>query len=123
MKKIILILAASLTILTARSQVIAGDVNVNDLDITLCELQVIRKAMSMSGKVTIAVDYGQEPGKFIGVTDTAGKLITFNGIIEALNYMEKNGWQYLNNYESSENSNMITHFLFRKKGATTVPKE
>jgi hypothetical protein len=97
------------------SQVLVNGVDINKEDITYCELVGYSKLLSK--KVTVAIDYGQ-PKKFLGkaqkITDEKGKAISFHGMIAALNFMEKNGWKYVNHYAIGEGGKYVYHFLLKR---------
>ena len=99
----------------AYSQVIVNGIDINKEDITYCELVGYSKLLSK--KVTVAIDYGQHK-KFLGkiqkITNEKGKAISFNGMIDALNFMEKNGWKYVNHYAIGEGGKYVYHFLLKK---------
>lgn len=121
MKKLLPILIAILMIIPAKAQVIVDDVNINELDITVCEMVAYVKFMSMKSKVNLIIDYGQENGQYSGVTGPDGKPVTFNGAIDGINFMEKNGWKLDRVFSQAESGGSSTHYLFRR--ANTVPKE
>ena len=65
-------------------------------------------------------DYGQALrfGEVQRVLDREGKKKAFNTIMDALNFMEANGWEYLNSYVLSsggQNQTHEIHYLMRKK--------
>ena len=69
-------------------------------------------------KVNIVVDYGQEKRIFddvISLRDKTGKKVVFNGMVDALNFFELNGWTYVSNYIVTLQNSNVYHFLLRKK--------
>lgn len=99
---------------SAFSQVTVDDVNINELDINYCE--IVAKATGFSMKYTVIVDYGQKfSWKAQSIKGTDGNAIKFNSVIHALNFMDENGWGYVNNYAVSTKEGSEYHYLFKKK--------
>ncbi|RCH56035.1 hypothetical protein DJ568_04615 [Mucilaginibacter hurinus] len=85
---------------------------------------IISTPKLFSKKVTIEVDFGQ-PTKFFSDTrlkDEAGKVVSFNSTIDALNYMAGQGWIFVNAYAVATQSttgnttqtNNILHYMMRR---------
>ena len=79
--------------------------------------QVIATPRLLSNKVTIDIDFGEE--KFYW-TDTRlrtydGKLKKFNTIIDAMNFMGKEGWVFINAYPVTIDKTTVYHFAFKKE--------
>ncbi len=108
MKMIFLIL--SLTIFTsAFSQ-----------DTTMVEqyCEVVATGRLLSNKVTIDIDYGEERSiwKDHRLKEEDGKLKKFNSVIDAVNYLGKNGWKLVNAFPVSEvNGPKVYHYVFKKE--------
>ena len=70
-----------------------------------------------SNKIVIEVDYGQrniDESQIISGTD--GKPYHFESMIHALNYMDKNGWEFVNAYDvHSRGQGVVYHFLLKRK--------
>ena len=79
-----------------------------------CMLTVTNR--SFSTKVYISVDYGQET-KYFGlntnraVKDSKGRIIDFNSVVDALNYMSSQGWLFVNAYPITDGG---FNYLMRK---------
>ncbi|WP_018611721.1 hypothetical protein [Segetibacter koreensis] len=78
--------------------------------------QIIATPRLLSNKVTIDIDFGEEKSFW---SDTRlktydGRLKKFNTIIDALNFMGKEGWLFINAYPVRDNQTEIYHFAFRK---------
>ena len=115
MKKMLAILAFGLMSFGARAQVVVDGTNINDLDIKYCELVGQAKFLSFT-KIKVFVDYGQDfSWKQQTIKNSAGKNAAFNSMMEALNFMDANGWEYVNNYLINNNGDLIYKFLLRKK--------
>jgi len=74
----------------------------------------------MSNKVTIAIDFGQE-NKFFSVkddgriTDETGKPLILNSMIDALNFLSKYGYEFVDAYCITTQGQNVYHWLLRKR--------
>jgi hypothetical protein len=79
--------------------------------------QVLASAKPFSTKVSITVDYGQET-KLFGdrgvVRSEDGKIQNFNSVIDALNYMSSQGWQFVNAYAITVGGQNVYHYVMRR---------
>jgi len=115
MKRLIFVFAVLFS-LQGFAQVSVNGVNINELDdVKYVELVAVNKILS--NKVVISVDYGQSRNVFSRqrIRDKNGKSQIFNSTIDALNFMEKNGWTYVNNYAISTEDNNEAHYLMKRK--------
>jgi len=79
--------------------------------------QVIATPKLFSNKVTIDIDFGDEKPYW---TDTRlrsynGRLKKFNTIIDAMNFMGKEGWVFINAFPVTTDKITIYHFAFKKE--------
>jgi hypothetical protein len=70
--------------------------------------------------VTIEIDFGQENKLFSSNKDTRirdenGKNMIFNSMIDALNFMTKNGYEFVQAYAFAVGNQNVFHNLLRKK--------
>ena len=82
--------------------------------------EVIATGRLLSNKVTIDIDYGEERSiwKDHRLKEEDGKLKKFNSVIDAVNYLGKNGWKLVNAFPISDgNSPKIYHYVFKKEFA------
>lgn len=82
------------------------------------ELVGIQKGL-FSEKVTITVDFGQEVsfwkrGRDNKIVDENGKDIVFNTMVDAMNFMGKRGWQFVQAYVVTEGNSNVYHWLLSK---------
>ena len=98
------------------SQVIVDDTNINELDIEYVQLIGINTSM-FGVKIKVYVDYGQEAKlmKADAIKDKNGNTIKFNSMIHALNFMEENGWKYINYTESMFSNKLRYSYLLENK--------
>ncbi len=79
--------------------------------------QVLATGRLLSSKVTIDIDYGEERSiwKDNRLKNDEGRLKKFNTVIDALNYLGKNGWKLVNAFPvSTGNGPMFYHYVFKK---------
>ena len=79
--------------------------------------QIIVTPRLLSNKVTIDIDFGEEKSIWADnrLKTYDGKLKKFNTVIDALNFMGKEGWTFINAYPVSNGSIDIYHFGFKKE--------
>ena len=79
--------------------------------------QVIASPRLLSNKVTIDIDFGEEKSfwRDTRLKTDAGKLKKFNTVIDALNYMGREGWIFINAYPVRMGETEIYHFAFKKQ--------
>lgn len=80
--------------------------------------EVVATGKLFSKKVSIEVSFGefQSIWKDNRLRTEEGKLRNFNNIVDALNYMGKQGWKLVNAFPINEgSSNNIYHFYFKKE--------
>ncbi len=79
--------------------------------------QIIATPRLFSNKVTIDIDFGEEKSYFKDerLKTYDGKLKKFNTIIDALNFMGRDGWVFINAYPVHMASTEIYHFAFKKQ--------
>ena len=79
-----------------------------------CEIVGTEKFLST--KVTITVDFGQRMKLFGNnrMKDEAGKPIIFNTMIDTLNFMGKQGWEFAQAYTITISDQNMYHFLLKK---------
>jgi len=79
--------------------------------------QVIATPRLLSNKVTIDIDFGDEKSFWRDnrLKTDGGALKKFNTIIDALNYMGREGWIFINAYPVHLGQTEIFHFAFKKE--------
>lgn len=78
--------------------------------------EVIATPRLLSNKVTLEVNYGEEKSYWrdTRLKNDDGKLKKFNTIVDALNYMGKQGWIFVNAYPVKIGDVVIYHYGFKK---------
>lgn len=78
-----------------------------------CEL--LGTAKFMSTKVTVTVDFGQDNrGWNAKLVDEKGKSLSFNSMVDAMNFMGKLGWKFEQAYTIGSGGNFVYHWLLSK---------
>jgi hypothetical protein len=95
-----------------------NDVPIKDIDVEY--VQIVGTSRLLSNKVTIEIDFGQENKLFSSDKDTRikdanGKNMIFNSMVDALNFMTKNGYGFVQAYGFSMGNNQsVYHYLLKK---------
>ena len=83
--------------------------------------EVVATPRLLSTRVTIDIDYGEERSiwRDTRLKEEGGRLKKFNSVIDALNYMARDGWRLVNAFpvNASGNSSSMTyvyHYVFKK---------
>ncbi len=81
--------------------------------------QLIATPRLLSNKVTIDIDFGDEKSFWHDnrLKTYDGKIKKFNTIIDAMNYMGRDGWVFINAYPVRTGETVIYHFAFKKQFA------
>lgn len=79
--------------------------------------EIVGTAKFMSTKVTIEVSFGQRVKSFADnrlKDPETGKPIVFNSMIDAMNYMGKQGWEFAQAFVVTESNVNVYHYLLKK---------
>ena len=117
MKKLSLLLLFIIGILDLKAQTV-NDIPIKDIDVEY--VQIVGTSKLFSTKLTIQIDFGQKTkffssGKETIVKDEEGKAVDFNSMIDALNFMSKNGYEFVNAYAITVSNQNVYHYLLRNK--------
>ena len=74
---------------------------------------VLASQLTPFSKVHIAIDFGESKWRE-SVVDENGKSMKFNSVIDALNYMAKNGWHLHSTMLLSEQNSSVYHYIMVK---------
>ena len=98
--------------------VFTSSLSFSQIDSTKVEqyCEVIATPRLLSNKVTIDINYGEQKSiwKDTRLKDDEGKLKKFNTVIDALNYMGKDGWIFVNAFPVLNGTTQIYHYVFKK---------
>jgi hypothetical protein len=69
-----------------------------------------------SNKVTIDINYGEEKSFWRDnrLKSDEGKIKKFNSVIDALNYIGKDGWLFVNAFPVNIGTSQVYHYGFKK---------
>lgn len=113
-------LLASATILfmsaSANAQTVNG-VPLKDLDAQY--IQIIGEPKMLSDKINLVVDYGQERKRLYSkpmmLLDAANKEMEFNSMIDALNFMNRNGYELVESFGVNKEYPYPQHLMRKRK--------
>jgi len=131
MKKLIIFLVTFLTIsLTAQNATADYSIVVADVDIMKLEgveyIELLGFQKILSYDINIVVDYGQKT-QFLGKPQTirddskgfyangTGMNKDFHSMVDALNFFNSRGWEYVNQYVVTIGTQNVYHILLRRK--------
>jgi len=83
----------------------------------------------LSTKVKISVDFGQQVSFWKNTVraqtlkDENGKAISFNSVIDALNYMSSKGWEFVNAYVITVDNENVLHYVMKRQLTEADKKE
>jgi len=115
MKKLLLLFVFSLNLILLSAQ--------EPVKYDYCE--IVGTARFMSNKVNVEIDFGQG-SKFFSdnrYKDESGKPVVFNSMIDAMNFMGNQGWEFVQAFAVSTgtNSGAVYHFILKKKSDLNKP--
>lgn len=95
-----------------------NDIPIKDIDVEY--VQIVGTSKLLSNKLSIEIDFGQRTkffssGKETIVKDEEGKALIFNSMIDALNFMSKNGFEFVNAYTITVSNQNVYHYLLRNR--------
>lgn len=111
MKNLLLVLAISAISMSAVAQTVDGK-PLETIKTPYIEIVGMAKFMSLS-KVTILIDYGQSNNTRVLGED--GKPVVFSSMVDALNFFEKYGYEFVTAYAVTMNNSNVYHYLLKKK--------
>lgn len=93
-------------------------VDINGMDNEFIQIIGYQKGW-LGEKVIVNIDYGQKTSNFGRrnqlIADNLGRVIEFHSMIDALNYLTKHGWVYVDNFPMSSSQGSAYHYLLRRK--------
>ena len=94
-------------------KVMVDSVDINEvIDLKYIQLLGVKE----NGNLIMEVDYGAKlPATRRRIVDADGTPQRFNSMVDALNFMDTNGWEFLNAFEVKSVEGKVYHFLLRRK--------
>ncbi len=94
-----------------------NDIPIKEIDVDY--IQIVGTSKLFSNKFTIEIDFGQEnkywSAKDTQVKDDNGKLVVFNSMIDALNFLSNNGYEFVDAYAITISNQNVYHYMLKKK--------
>jgi|LakMenEpi03Aug12_release.lakeMendotaPanAssembly.Ray.scaffolds.fasta_scaffold1330191_2 hypothetical protein len=117
MKKIIFSLSLLMLSLTSKSQIMVNNVDITNLNVQYIQLVGASRILNIN-EVVINVDYGQDlkwnsPVQTIKGPD--GKNMSFESMIDALNYFDANGYDFVSRETVTVGQQNVYHYLLKRR--------
>jgi hypothetical protein len=117
MKKLILTLMLFFAIQNLTFSQSVNGVQFKDIDVEY--VQIVGTKKPFTQKVFIEIDFGQENKLFSNrdtrIVDEKGINLIFNSMIDALNFMNKNGYDFVTAYTVTIGDQNVYHYLLKKR--------
>ena len=95
---------------------------VNNIPISQIEteyIQIMATTKLVSTKVTVDIDFGQRNKAFAlkdtEIRDENNQVVNFNSIIDALNFMSANGYEFVQAYTVNVTNTVVYYYVMRRK--------
>lgn len=110
MKFVLLTLLLTGTAMSAQAQQAAKPVGIIGRTEEYCQVESWTK---LNGKTAVAIDYGQQQELLSRnvYRDAEGKPLEFNSVIDALNWLNSQGWELVNAYSKDK----ISQYVMRRR--------
>ena len=119
MKRLLYFIAIVLIQFKGSAQTI-NDIPLKTIDVEYVE--IVGETKAFSSKLTIQLDFGQKNklwgNKEYDLKGEDGKKLEFNSMIDALNFMTKNGFEFVQAYAITISTQNFYHYLLRKRKAS-----
>lgn len=97
-----------------------NNVPIKEIDVDY--VQIVGNERLFSNKVNVEIDFGQDTKFFkdgTSIRDEKGNLVKFNSMMDALNFMSKNGYTFQFAYTrrglETDVQDQFTYFILKKK--------
>jgi hypothetical protein len=94
-----------------------NDIPIKEIDIEY--IQIVGSGNFRVGKVGVRIDFGNEnkylSTKEIRIKDENGDLLEFNSMIDALNFLSKNGYEFIDSYTIPHDYNDTCYYILKKR--------
>lgn len=87
--------------------------------------EILGTAKLLSKKVTIVIDFGQNSKLYedTRLRDESGNVITFNSMVDAMNWMGAEGWEFVQAYIVTEGQQNVYHWLLKLNLKSLTPEQ
>ncbi|EJL68169.1 hypothetical protein [Chryseobacterium populi] len=94
-----------------------NDVPIRDIDVDY--VQIIGTGRSLSTKVNVEIDFGQETKSIsfkngTSIKDERGRNMKFNSMMDALNFMSANGYSFQFAYTMNDEKDQAIYYILKK---------
>lgn len=116
MKKLLLTFCLSAFLLGSGHSQTVNDVPLSEIDVDY--IQIIGTDRMMSNRVTVRLDFGQLNRVWVRDTvirDGNGNLVVFNSMIDALNFMSRHGYDFVQALINNSDSSSEYIYILKKK--------
>ena len=117
MKKLILFLMFFFVFQNLTFSQSVNGVQFKDIDVEYVQIVGTKKLFTQ--KVIIEIDFGQENKLFSSkdtrIVDERGTNLIFNSMIDALNFMSKNGYDFVTAYTVTLGDQNVYHYLLKRR--------
>jgi hypothetical protein len=116
MKKLLLALALGMFSFGGNAQVIVDGVDINKMEeLQYVELVGQTRFINLT-KIKVFVDYGQNfSWRQQTIEDVNGERSSFNSMVDALNFMYENGWEFVSNYHIDNDGSLTYHYILQRQ--------
>ncbi|TGE08165.1 hypothetical protein [Hymenobacter fodinae] len=79
----------------------------------------VKARPKLNGRYVISIDYGQQQ-KLISENlfrDATGKAVEFNSAMDALNWLNTQGWEFVNAFVLVEDKDSVAYYVLRRRVA------
>ena len=118
MKKLLILFFVFYGFINSAFSQTVNDIPLKDIDVEYIE--IVGTSRALSDKINIQIDFGQNT-KFFGtnktkkILDETGEKVKFNSMIDALNFMNENGYKFVQAYAFAEEKQNVYHYLMKKE--------
>lgn len=101
------------------------DLNVSKNGNSYIYCEILGTMKLLSNKVTVNIDFGQNTkfGEDTRLRDETGKVITFNSMVDAMNWMGAQGWEFVQAYVVTVQNQNVYHWLLKLDIRFLSPEE
>ena len=87
--------------------------------------QLVGTGRLLSNRVDVSIDFGQQTNLFTDtrLRDESGKVVVFNSMVDAMNFMGADGWEFIQAYAVTSGNSNVYHWLLKKKIDILSPEE
>lgn len=84
-------------------------------DFIFCEIVGMSKLFTT--KLDVSISYGQSLGIFRDnrIRNEDGEKVSFNSMIDAMNYMGERGWEFVQAYAVTMSNTNVYHYVLKRK--------